>query len=247
MVDSAHPTLDTHFHLDLSTSPADVVRQIEAARVYTIAVTNAPSVFPQTERLTQGSKYVRPALGLHPELAVQRAAEIVLFTRYLSRTRYVGEIGLDYVTTVDSERRRQRRVLDSILSDCRQAGGKILTMHSRRAAADVVDAVGDSFPGAWILHWYSGSRSVLKRALTLGAFVSVNTTMALSERSEALIREVPVDRVLLESDGPFISVDGLPARPMDLGRVVRQLAVWWGMEVEQARAQLRENARRVLQ
>jgi TatD DNase family protein len=239
-------TLDTHFHLDLCSDPAAMVRRIEASRVYTIAVTNAPAVFPQTERLVRGAKYIRAAVGLHPELAIERRSELPLFRRYLSRTKFVGEIGLDYVTTVESDRRTQRRVFDAILADCRMARGKILTIHSRRAAVDVVEAMGDAFPGVWILHWYSGSRSVLHRALAQGAFFSVNSAMILSDRSESLIRELPPDRVLTESDGPFIAIDGAPATPVSLGGVVQRLSEWWGVDTLEARTRLRENARQIL-
>jgi TatD DNase family protein len=224
-----------------------MVRSIEAAGVYTIAVTNTPAVFPQMKLLAHGTKYVRPALGLHPELAVQRASDLPLFRRYLPETRYVGEVGLDYVTTVDAERRTQRRIFDAILTDCRVARGKILTIHSRRAAADVVDAVGDAFPGAWILHWYSGSEADLRRAISNGAHLSINTAMAESDRTESLLRHVPRERILLESDGPFISVHGFPASPMSLERVVRRLAQWWGVGVDAAQSQLRSNARLLLQ
>ena len=239
-------SMDTHFHLDLWSSPRDMVRAIEAARIYTIAVTNTPAVFPQTERMVARSKFVRPALGFHPELAVERLADLPLFDRYLSRTRYIGEIGLDHVTAGESERRIQRRVLDAVLTSCRRAGDKVLTMHSRRAAADVVDAVGDSFPGAWILHWYSGSRSVLERAVMYGAYVSINSAMASSDRSEALVAGVPRERILTESDGPFIESGGTKASPLALDDTVRQIARWWGVEIEEASSALRENARRLL-
>lgn len=239
--------LDTHFHLDLSTDPASTVRQIDAARVYTVAVTNAPSVFPATENLVRGSKYVRAALGLHPELAVERAGEFALFRRYLPQTRYVGEVGLDYVTTVERDRKTQRRVFEAVIAECRAARGKVVTIHSRRAAADVIDVVGAGFPGAWILHWYSGSRTVLSRAISMGAYFSVNSAMAESEKSETLVREIPPDRILIESDGPFISIDGRPATPMALSGVVRRLAEWWKVDLTEARIRLSANARSLLQ
>lgn len=239
--------LDTHFHLDLCPNPVKMVQEIEAAKVYTVAVTNTPAVFPQTLSLARKTKYVRAAIGLHPQLALERESDLPLFRRYLSQTRYVGEVGLDYVTSVKSERRVQRRVFDSILGDCHASGGKILTIHSRRAAADVVEAIGDSFPGAWILHWYSGSRRVLQRAVVAGAHFSVNAAMVESARSEALIREVPLNRILTESDGPLISIDGVVATPMMLGGVVQHLASWWGLGIAETNSQLRENARQLLE
>jgi len=240
-------TLDTHFHLDLCQDPAATVRQIDAARVYTIAVTNTPAVFPATVRLVRDSKYVRAAVGLHPELAVERGSELRLFRRYLSQTRYVGEVGLDYVTTVEGDRRAQRRVFENVIVECRAAGRKVVTIHSRRAAADVVDVVGVDFPGAWILHWFSGSQSVLSRAVRMGAFFSINSVMAESAHTAALVGAIPPERILIESDGPFINIDGRPATPMALSGVVRRLAEWWNVDVAEAQSRLKTNARQLLQ
>ena len=60
--------VDAHCHIDLYQSPQAIVEQAEAQHIYTIAVTNAPSVFSHNAGLTAGSKYVRPTLGLRPEL-----------------------------------------------------------------------------------------------------------------------------------------------------------------------------------
>jgi hypothetical protein len=67
--------------------------------------------------------------------------------------RHLGEIGLDYVTPNQGERALQREVLSRIIELSDAHGGQVLTVHSRRAAEDVVDAFGPGFRGTWILHW----------------------------------------------------------------------------------------------
>jgi len=83
---------DTHFHLDLMPNPIEIVKQIEKSEVYTIAVTNSPEVFFYTENITKVTRYIRPALGLHPELVGQRFKEIKKFIELIKRTKYIGEI-----------------------------------------------------------------------------------------------------------------------------------------------------------
>ena len=78
---------DTHFHLDLMSNPIDIVNQIEKSKVYTIAVTNSPKVYFYTENITKNTKYIRPALGLHPELVGERHQEIDKFISLLSKTK----------------------------------------------------------------------------------------------------------------------------------------------------------------
>ena len=221
--------------------------------VYTIAVTTIPSCFEQTERLVAGSRYVRAALGLHPELVAERADELPLFLAALPRTRYVGEIGLDYTTADQSIRRAQRRILTEILMACDAAGDKILTVHSRRAADDVVDSFGASFGSTYILHWYSGGRRTLRRALANGAYVSVNLAMLRSDRGQAIVAEVPRERVLVESDGPFVAALApptvaaeVPAGPEHAHDVARLLSELWGGGHEAAIATLHTNFRRLL-
>ena len=233
--------VDTHCHIDLFPDPAALVREIERQRVYTIAVTNTPSVFVRLCEIVGTARYVRTALGLHPELAVQRHRELPLFAELLSRTRYGGEVGLDYQTTVDSERTTQRRVLSAIIERCDGAGGKVVTVHSRRAADDVVVAFGPQFRGTYILHWYSGGVRALRRALANGAYISMNPAMTRSGRGRALIAEVPPERVLTETDGPFVTVGNSPATPGEVSMVIAELANLWAVEDQEARRIVYEN------
>jgi TatD DNase family protein len=230
--------VDTHCHVDLYPDPAAVVREIERQCVYTIAVTNTPSVFLRLCEIVGEARHVRPALGLHPELAAERHRELPQFEALLPRTRYVGEVGLDYQTTVETDRATQRRVLAFIIEQCDAAGGKVVTVHSRRAAEDVVDAFGERFHGTYILHWYSGGVRALRRAIGNGAFISVNPAMARSEKGRALIADVPRERVLTETDGPFVTVgpsaSATAAVPADVQRVVMELGRLWGVDADQA-------------
>jgi TatD DNase family protein len=239
--------VDTHCHVDLFPDPAALVRQIERQRVYTIAVTNAPNVFPRLCEIVGDARFVRAALGLHPELAVQRHSELPQFAMLLPRTRYVGEVGLDYQTTVESERAIQRRVLSTIIEHCDTSGDKVVTVHSRRAADDVVDAFGERFRGTYILHWYSGGVKALRRAVANGAFFSFNTAMMRSERGRAAALEIPRERVLTETDGPFVLVENAPAEPDRVRLVIDGLAGLWNTSRDEAQCIVYDNFASLLQ
>jgi TatD DNase family protein len=237
--------VDTHCHLDLYDDVAATIRRVEASGVFTVAVTNTPSVYEHLITLVGSAKRIRVAIGLHPELAHERDGELPLFRQFLEKTRYVGEVGLDYVTTDQERRQRQRRALTRIVQWCAEEGGKVVTVHSRRAAEDVVDMFG-AFAGTYILHWYSGSARALDRALANGAYVSVNPMMLLSQRSLAVIKRVPKERMLTETDGPFVKVDKRPAEPPDVRRSIGGLATLWGMELDAAGEVVYENFARIL-
>lgn len=240
------PLVDTHCHIDLYSDPRALARRVEAAQIYTIAVTNAPSVFRQTRSLAEGNHYIRPALGLHPQLAVQRASELHMMWRHLDETRYVGEIGLDYATSDPANRSKQREVFEAILTKCHESADKILTIHSRRAAGDVVEIIGEGFRGTVILHWYSGSKHVLEKAIGRGFYFSINTAMVSSARSRNWLKSIPRQYVLTETDGPFISTSGKPAQPGDVASIVQALAKIWHMTEREARQIVYENFARLL-
>src|SRR5258706_10238185 len=136
---------DTHCHVDLYPDYRRLIDECEQERIYTLAVTNTPSVFRMCADLTRNHPFVRPAVGLHPELAAQRQHELPLIPDLLNETRYVGEIGLDYVTMDAENRRVQRHVFAVILEMAAGFGDRVLTVHSRRAAQEVVAMIGPRF------------------------------------------------------------------------------------------------------
>jgi len=223
--------IDTHCHLELYEAPEDIIAGAEEKGIYTIAMTNLPSSFNQLELLLSGKKYLRPALGLHPQNSYQHHSQLALMFDLMHRTRYIGEIGLDYSTGDIVNRRFQRRVFTRILEECSASGDKILSVHSRCAAEDVNNAIGANFPGKVILHWYSGSNKELKRAISNGYYFSINPAMIRSKKGAALISMMPIKHLLTESDGPYVKIDRQDARPDDMGKVVASIATLFRKEM----------------
>jgi TatD DNase family protein len=205
---------DTHFHLDLFERPKEILEQIEKEKIYTIAVTNVPEVFEHTNTLVQGSKYVRAALGFHPELVYQYQNQVGKFLELLQQSRYVGEIGLDNYNKTPADYSIQKKVFEEIISACNVARKKILTVHSRRAEKDLISIIGANFSGKVILHWYSGSIKEMDKALSYGFYFSINYAMTQSENGRKIIERLPVERILLETDGPFIKIGNQPSTPL---------------------------------
>jgi TatD DNase family protein len=186
------------------------------------------------------------AVGLHPELVVSHGAELEAMWPSLGETRYVGEIGLDYATTDKEIRRKQQDVFRRILERCAEHGSKVLTVHSRRASADVIAMVGDRFPGTVILHWFSGPLKDLRTAAQRGMYFSVNPAMARSQSGQRLVAEMPRDRVLTETDGPFVKTGSRPAKPSDVAGVLDWLAASWRLTPDEVRQAIVGNLKRAI-
>jgi TatD DNase family protein len=238
--------VDTHCHIDLYPNFHQIIDAVEAAGIYTIAVTNAPSVFRECVQLLSGKKYIRAALGMHPQLAHQRVRELPLALELISETKYVGEIGLDFVTTDSADRASQLKVFRAITDRCATSGNKVLTVHSRRAAKEVVATLGDQYPGKIILHWYSGSIRVLEQALSYGYYFSVNPAMVRTETGQKIVSAIPEERLLTESDGPFVEITGRSANPHDIAGVTVALAQLRRSTLEQIQATIYSNFRALL-
>lgn len=216
--------VDTHCHLDLFPDYTSIIEEIENNKIYTIAVTNTPSVFEQSSKLSEGKKFIRTALGMHPQLVFDRHRELDLMISLLNQTKYVGEVGLDFSTNNREDRLLQEKVFTAILHECAKFGDKILTIHSRRATSRVIDLVGSSYNGKIILHWFSGSKKELERAISYGYYFSVNLSMTSTFKGRELVASIPLDRLLTESDGPFLKVNGKPATPSSTEETLIQLA-----------------------
>ncbi|MBN9362833.1 MULTISPECIES: Qat anti-phage system TatD family nuclease QatD [unclassified Devosia] len=219
--------VDFHCHLDLYPDLQAAIAKAEAARIFTLTVTTTPKAWPRNHELTRGTRYVRAALGLHPQLVAERAGELALWEYHLRETRYVGEVGLDAGPRFYKSLDTQKQVFRTVLERCAEAGGKILTVHSVRSVPMVLDMIECHLPrnrGVVVLHWFTGSKAEARRAVALGCYFSINTEMTRSERGRALIAELPMDRLLTETDGPFTQIDGRPTEPADSRLAVEAIA-----------------------
>ncbi len=228
--------VDFHCHLDLYPDHAAAVAKAEAARIYTLTVTTTPRAWARNHELTRHTRYVRAALGLHPQLVAERADELPLWERHLPEARYVGEVGLDAGPRFHKSLEAQKQVFQRVLVRCAEAGGKILTVHSVRSVPAVLDMIEAHLPterGTVVLHWFTGSKSEARRAAALGCYFSINAEMTRTDRGRDLIASIPRNRVLTETDGPFTHIQGRATEPSDAPLAADALAAILGLSPDE--------------
>lgn len=237
--------VDTHCHLQRYPVAKDVwtEAQTPGAVVDIHAVTCSLAEYREARIQFADWTGVRCSLGMLPQDILQIADTLDEWLEHLPTTRLVGEIGLDYVTKDEDERALQRRVFERILNACAAFGDKVLTIHSRRAAEDVLDRIA-GFPGTAIMHWYSGPIEPAAEAASNGVFFSFNPAM-MSRSCRRLLEAIPPERVLLETDGPFVHFSDRAARPSDLRHVVNWLGQAWGVPAEEAAKRVARASTRV--
>jgi len=232
--------IDTHCHVDLYPRPTDVADAADRAGVLTIIVTNLPSAFEKAYPYVQPFSNVRLALGLHPLVAAQHPAERSRFKSLISKTSYIGEVGLDFSRVGYPTKEIQIESFQFVLETL-QGKPKFITLHSRQAESTVIDLLEDADRSPVVFHWYSGTLTVLNRALNQGHYFSVNPAMIVSPNGQKIIANLPPERVLTETDGPFVKINGRAAIPSDVSLVEEYLSTLWNMERHAVKAQIKEN------
>jgi TatD DNase family protein len=239
--------IDFHCHLDLYADPAAVAEECRRRGLYVLSVSTTPAAWKGTSALAGDAPRIRTALGLHPQLAHERRGELRLFDELLPEVRYVGEIGLDGAPELRPHWEAQIAVFDHILERCAAAGGRIMTVHSRRASSAVLDRIAASpSAGTFVLHWFSGTVRDLDRAAKLGCWFSVGPAMLRGERGRVLAARMPRERVVTESDGPFAQLDGSPLLPWQVDGAASELSTLWSVPRERADQMLLNNLRNLI-
>lgn len=219
--------VDFHCHLDLYPDHQRLIRESDSEGIATLAVTTTPKAFVRNVEMAEGFPCIQVGLGLHPQLVAERFGELSLFEQLLPRTSYVGEVGLDASPRFYASFQDQQRVFERVLRACNEQGSKILSIHSVRAIPTVLRSLEAHLRNrtcAPVLHWFTGTKSEAVRAVELGCYFSINAEMMVEKKMLPLLRSLPADRVLTETDGPFVKFGYRPIRPSDIPATIELLA-----------------------
>lgn len=232
--------IDTHCHIDLYDSPEKILNECEKRGISVIAMTNLPSHFEMGFPFFRQSKSLRISLGLHPLFADKHKSEFDVFLRNIDKTSYIGEVGLDFSNEGIKTKKVQLDSFEKVLQVV-STKKKILSIHSRRAEKEILELLIKYKIKNAIFHWYSGSTSLLNKILDKGYFFSINPSMTISQSGQSIISKIPIDRILTESDGPFVQYKNKTIYPWDLQIVLDSIATTKGINVTEIEKQIQSN------
>jgi TatD DNase family protein len=218
--------IDTHAHLEACADPPEeVVERARAAGVTRILAVGSTIDTCRTALATaEANDGVYAILGIHPHEAENegdRLDELEGLLRHPSAVA-VGETGLDFYRD-RSPRERQRLVFEAELALADQLG-KPAVIHTRAADRETVDVLG-SFGGTVVLHCFS-SPALLPVALERGYYVSFAGNVTYPNASELRLAATQVsgDRLLAETDSPYLAPQAVRGRPNEPANVIHTLA-----------------------
>ncbi len=245
--------VDTHCHLGDAAYAAD--RDEVAARAWAagvghiVVIGESPASADGALALAADPRYSATA-GLHPHIASDWTDESASWlSERLADSRVVaaGEMGLDYHYE-HSPRPVQQRVFAAQLG-LAAAAGKPAIIHAREADEDVAALLRAHPQTVCILHSFSSGMGLLRTGVALGHYVSFSGMITFRNwQQDDAIRETPRDRLLIETDGPYLAPTphrGKRNEPAFVGRVAERLGAVLGMSAAEAAALTAENARRV--
>ena len=254
------PTIwDMHVHLDFMHNAQEVAHEAAQLGLGMLAVTVTPEGFRRASTLS-GEPNVRVGVGLHPWWVADGRCgsdDIAQVVELVAGARYVGEIGLDLSprhvpeeslgVQLDAFRTIVRRAAET--SDAKAP--KVLSIHSVQTAGVTLDALeqtGRLTACRCIFHWFSGTSDELHRAVKAGCLFSVNEMMLRTRRGREYARQLPSDRLLLETDlPPGEDVEFSAAAILDsLRRTTTRLAEIRGTQASAIEQLTTANAQRLL-
>jgi TatD DNase family protein len=232
---SGFPSLDVHAHIDIDIDP----EELSTLGVIFAATRSLDEADTATQR---HDKHTVWGVGCHPGLVgAHKAFDEARFAHLITRTAFVSEVGLDGKSRVPLS--TQQATLDAVLAVLQKAP-RITSLHSYQATEEVIEALKRRPIVGAILHWWLGDATQTRRAIDLGCYFSVN---ASSVRRTDLLRIIPADRLLTETDHPFGDRrGGESARPGSVNTVERDIALLLGMPATAVRGVMWANLAQIV-
>jgi TatD DNase family protein len=249
--------IDTHAHLTFPEYRIDLPEVIERARkanleaIINIALDDAALAF-SLKIAEEYPDYVFNAFGLHPHDASEWNDEIPQKIRDLAKTKKIiaiGETGLDYHYKL-SPIEKQKEVFRKFLQLAQELDLPAV-IHSREASRDTMLIIHEEDQGKLkgVLHCFSGDMDLAKEALDIGLLISFtgNITFPKADKIRNAAKEIPLDRIMIETDCPFLAPQdyrGKRNEPAYVVKVAEQIAEIKGLELSEVAGQTTKNARR---
>jgi TatD DNase family protein len=236
--------IDTHAHMHACADPPDALvgRAREAGVDRILEVGAWPESWAQVVGFCASEDGVFAILGIHPHRAGEADSARLEDLRELDPVA-VGETGLDYYRDY-APHDAQRQLFQAHLALAEELG-KPVVIHCRAAEEDVIRALAD-FDGTVVLHCFSSS-ALLEPALDRGYYVSFagNVTYPNADELRSAARAIPADRLLAETDCPYLAPQlrrGRPNEPANVVYTVAALAETREEDVAELSVQLDRNA-----
>ena len=243
--------IDTHAHLLSLENKDEIVDSMQSDGlecIVNIGTTVEDSILGV--ELAKSNKNIYAAVGIYPEYSKEVAAEDLKTVEKLSKEPKVvaiGEIGLDYHND-DYDRKSQKEIFVKQLEIADKAGLPFC-IHCRGAVEDLYDILSENkhlINHSGLMHCYSEGKEWFKKFLDLGLYLSFSGNITYKKSDRSFLKEIPINRILVETDSPYLSPEPLRGRvnnPKNVRFVIDKIAYELGISCDEFEKITTENAR----
>ena len=249
---------DTHAHYDDERFDEDRDELLSSMPEHNVVLILNPGCDVETscKAISYAQKYpfVYAAVGIHPENINENWNNDLAVIKELAesepRVRAIGEIGLDYYWEKDERARARQQVVFARQMELARELGKPVIVHDRDAHADCLEIARRYAGVAGVFHCFAGSVEMARELLALGYHLSFTgvITFKNARRAIEVIREVPLDRLMVETDSPYMAPEPYRGRrnsSLYVHRMVETIAEIKGVAVEEVERITTENGKRL--
>ena len=204
--------IDSHCHLDFPDFAAErdaVIGRARAAGVKTmLTIATRLDQFDGVRAIAESDDGIWCSVGAHPHEAADHAwlvAEQLTALADHPKVIGIGETGLDFHYNL-SPPDIQEQVFRAHIGASRQTGLPLI-IHAREADREIARILNDERPPPGVLHCFSSGRALAEAALELGFYISISgiVTFRNAEELRGIVRELPLERLLVETDAPYLA------------------------------------------
>lgn len=249
---------DTHAHYDDKRFDPDRDELLASLPAHDIGLILNPGCDVETSRkaVSYAQKYdfVYAAVGIHPENINESWNNDLSVIQELAQTepkvRAIGEIGLDYYWEKDEHARARQQVVFARQMELARELDMPIIVHDRDAHGDCMEITRRYPEVRGVYHCYAGSVEMARELLRLGYYLSFTgvITFKNARRAIEVIREVPIDRLMIETDAPYMTPEPFRGRrnsSLYVYRMAETIAEIKGMSVEEVERITTENGKRL--
>jgi len=245
--------IDTHCHLDMLKSEEDLLESVKNLD-FLITIGCDKEEIEKAIELAYRYENVYASIGYHPydvngidDRDLEELKEIAIKN---SKVVAIGETGLDYyrdITPTD----RQKYFFERQIEIAKEIGLPVV-VHSRSAERDTESILEKYAPyeNSGVLHCFGGDMQLMERCVDMGFYISFagNITYPKADNLREVLKNVPLDRLLLETDSPFLSpqkVRGKPNKPSNIFHTLEFIANLLGISSDELEKIVDNNARKL--
>lgn len=236
--------VDAHNHIEqYGENLEKALKVIEDNDIHTLACSMDVETYCFAKEIAKDHPLILPSFGIHPWMAQRYVSHLDELDDWVQDSSSIGEVGLDFYWVEEKEKYpMQMRIADYFFKKAREQD-KILNLHTKGAESEILDLIFKYEPKTPIVHWYSGPLDILKKLLDYGCYFTVGVDLGYSSFTEELVKIIPADRLLTETDGPnsLQWVNGEYGYPDYVMTMIKKIAVLRKIEEEELKESVRRN------